>query len=142
MKRWITSATIFTMNICKLSYALDENKTIFQWNSIIVAVLARSLQSALGCRIGELIQTKGHTGSKFLAWKDVAFRLPAGAQSADDFEVSVKLCFIKRFKDTPNQCNQIHKLKAINDSALSSISCQVVSCPRDPSWDNTCQLCE
>jgi hypothetical protein len=59
------------MAVAWMSYALQNE---WHWTSTI-AFFGVVLQTATGCRVGDIIRSGTYTGSEFVAWGDVDLRL-------------------------------------------------------------------
>jgi hypothetical protein len=68
------------------------------WDVRLVFACQLTLQYALGCRSGDVSQSKGYGKEECLLWRDVILIAPDGAQSINDFTCIIALRAVKGSK--------------------------------------------
>jgi hypothetical protein len=89
---WIGVSIIEKMSRSWLQAALDDG--CLSWDIIIHKALNFVLQSALGCRGGELAKSKGYT-VEFMQWSHLVMKVLPGENLLDNVELTCQLKFEK-----------------------------------------------
>jgi hypothetical protein len=93
--QWIGVNIVEKMCRCWLRAALDEG--CLSWDIIIHKALTVVLQSALGCRGGEIALSKGYT-VEYMRWSHIVMKLPLNGNTIDDIQLTCLLKFEKSKK--------------------------------------------
>ncbi|KAJ6179848.1 hypothetical protein N7519_010309 [Penicillium mononematosum] len=88
------------MAIAWVSDAIHDN---WHWTNTIT-FFGVVLQTATGCRVGDMIRSGSYTGSEFVAWGDVDLRLRGPMHTpvtVEDLECVIRIRYVKGPKQDP-----------------------------------------
>jgi hypothetical protein len=89
---WIGVALVEKMSRCWLQAALDDG--CLSWDIVIHKAMSVVLQSALGCRAGEISRSRHYTVES-MRWSHLVMKLPPSQNTLDDVQLTCELKFMK-----------------------------------------------
>ena len=93
--QWLGISIVEKMLRCWFQAALDDG--CLSWDVIIHKALTVVLQSALGCRGGEIAMSRGYT-AQYMRWNDLEMKLVPGKNTLEDIQLTICLKYEKTKK--------------------------------------------